>query len=71
MIDGGSDYGVMRLMGSARGEGGWTFPLIGVIVDGLADYSSDSGLDAVGLEPHHTHFVLVPGSAWGEEAVAG
>lgn len=68
VIDGGSDYGVMRLMGSARGEGGWTFPLIGVIVDELADYSSDSGLDAVGLEPNHTHFVLVPGSAWGEEA---
>src|SRR5204862_2203577 len=23
---------------------------------------------AVGLEPNHTHFVLVPGSQWGEEA---
>jgi hypothetical protein len=68
VIDGGSDAGVMRLMGSARGAGEWRFPLIGVIVDQLADYSSDSGEEAVDLEPNHTHFVLVPGSEWGEEA---
>lgn len=68
VIDGGSDAGVMRLMGTARGEGGRTFPLIGVIVDELADYSNGAGVDAVGLEPNHTHFVLVPGSEWGEEA---
>jgi hypothetical protein len=68
VIDGGSDIGVMRLMGSARGDGGWGFPLIGVIVDELADYSNGSGVDAVGLEPNHTHFVLVPGSQWGDEA---
>lgn len=68
VIDGGSDTGVMRLMGSARGEGSWRFPLIGVIVDELADYSKWSGVDAVDLEPNHTHFVLVPGAEWGEEA---
>ena len=68
VIDGGSDTGVMRLMGRARGDGGWTFPLIGVIVDELADYSNGSGVDAVDLEPNHTHLVLVPGSEWGEEA---
>lgn len=58
VIDGGTDTGVMRLMGTARGEGGWRFPLVGVVVDELADE----------LEPNHTHFVLVPGSEWGEEA---
>ncbi len=68
VIDGGSDTGVMRLMGSARGEGAWRFPLIGVIVDELADYSKWSGVDAVDLEPNHTHFVFVPGAEWGEEA---
>jgi hypothetical protein len=67
-IDGGSDAGVMRLLGSARGAGAWTFPLIGVIVDELAGYSDASGANAVDLEPHHTHFVLVPGAEWGEEA---
>jgi hypothetical protein len=68
VIDGGSDTGVMRLMGSARGEGAWTFPLVGVIVDELAAYSNASGAYAVDLEPNHTHFVFVPGSEWGEEA---
>ena len=68
VIDGGTDTGVVRLMGSARGEGGWRFPLIGVIVDELANYSGASATEAVDLEPNHTHFVLVPGSEWGEEA---
>jgi hypothetical protein len=68
VIDGGSDTGVMRLMGSARGEGSWRFPLIGVIVDELAAYAESRGARAVELEPNHTHFVLVPGSEWGEEA---
>jgi hypothetical protein len=68
VIDGGTDTGVMRLMGSARGEGGWQFPLIGVIVDELANYSGAFRAEAVDLEPNHTHFVLVPGSEWGEEA---
>jgi hypothetical protein len=68
VIDGGSDTGVMRLMGSARGHGDWKFPLIGVIVDELANYSGASDEEAAELEPNHTHFVLVPGSDWGEEA---
>jgi SLOG in TRPM, prokaryote len=59
VVDGGTDAGVMRLMGSARGDGGASFPLIGVIVDELAD--------SIGLEPNHTHFVFVPGSDWGDE----
>jgi SLOG in TRPM, prokaryote len=68
VIDGGTDTGVLQLMGSARGEGGWRFPLIGVIVDELASCSSAARVEAVDLEPNHTHFVLVPGSEWGEEA---
>lgn len=68
VIDGGTDVGVMRLMGTARGEGGWRFPLIGVLVDDLVNCSSTSRAPTVDLEPHHTHFVLVPGSEWGEEA---
>lgn len=68
VIDGGTDVGVMSLMGAARSEGGWHFPLIGVIVDELVNSSSTSRTEAVDLEPHHTHFVLVPGSEWGEEA---
>ena len=69
VIDGGTDTGVMRLMGRARAEGGHSFPLVGVIVDELAAHgSSPSETDAADPEPNHTHFVLVPGTHWGEEA---
>jgi SLOG in TRPM, prokaryote len=67
VIDGGTDTGVMSLMGIARGEGSWLFPLVGVVVDELASSSAASDTEAE-LEPNHTHFVLVPGSQWGEEA---
>ena len=68
VVDGGTDTGVMRLVGAARGAGSHTFPLVGVVVDALADYGGDASENAATLEPHHTHFVFVPGSEWGEEA---
>jgi hypothetical protein len=68
VVDGGTDAGVMRLMGDARAAGAHTFSLIGAVVDKLADYGGDVAPNAAALEPHHTHFVLVPGSEWGEEA---
>jgi hypothetical protein len=68
VIDGGTDTGVMRLMGSARAHGGAGFPLIGVIVEELTDDATRASVDGVNLEPNHTHFVFVPGSEWGEEA---
>lgn len=68
VVDGGTDTGVMRLMGAARAAGSHTFPLVGVVVDELADRGGEVRADAAALEPHHTHFVLVPGSEWGEEA---
>jgi hypothetical protein len=68
VIDGGTNTGVMRLMGSARAAKGYRFPLIGVIVDELVSLAGASAAEGIELEPNHTHFVLVPGSAWGEEA---
>lgn len=70
VIDGGTDAGVMRLMGQARTEIGGTFPLIGVAASGtvvLPDVPA-SNPDAASLEPNHSHFVLVPGSNWGDES---
>jgi hypothetical protein len=67
VVDGGTDAGVMRLMGQARAEIAATFPLVGVVPAwfvALPDIPSSSS-DSVPLEPHHTHFVLVPGSKWG------
>ncbi len=70
VVDGGTDAGVMRLMGQARAEIAATFPLVGVVPAwfvALPDIPSSSS-DSVPLEPHHTHFVLVPGSKWGDES---
>ncbi len=70
VVDGGTDAGVMRLMGQARAEIAATFPLVGVVPAwfvALPDIPSSSS-DSVPLEPHHTHFVLVPGSNWGDES---
>lgn len=69
VIDGGTDVGVMRLMGQARAAVSGRFPLVGVVVDALAAYGSGAAdFDGGELEPNHTHFVLVPGDRWGEEA---
>jgi hypothetical protein len=69
VLDGGTDTGVMRLIGRARAETGATFPLVGVVVHDLAALRGEpSRWEAAELEPHHTHFVLVPGSGWGDEA---
>ena len=67
VVDGGTDAGVMRLMGRARQRDAG-FPLVGVAVAALV-----AGTDArpVGeqatLEPNHSHILLVPGTSWGDE----
>lgn len=70
VIDGGTDTGVMRLMGQARSAISANFPLIGVAPCGLATLPTEIATtqDAAPLEPHHTHFILVPGSNWGDES---
>lgn len=70
VVDGGTDAGVMQLMGQARTHIAATFPLIGVAPDGKVTLPNcqDAPDDATPLEPHHTHFVLIPGSKWGEES---
>jgi hypothetical protein len=69
VVDGGTDSGVMRLMGTARSEVGATFPLIGVIAEGTVCLPGDDAApDAADPEPNHSHFVIVPGSEWGDES---
>jgi hypothetical protein len=79
VVDGGTDAGVMRLMGQARAAAHCDFPLIGVAAVGTVTLP-DSPIDPAGkrnsgevhnrtrVEPHHTHFVLVDGSRWGDES---
>lgn len=69
VIDGGTDAGVMRAIGRARRESQARFPLVGVAAQGPmhpAGRPGGPGSSAV-VEPNHTHLVIVPGSAWGDE----
>ncbi|NEQ98094.1 MAG: hypothetical protein F6K30_15475 [Cyanothece sp. SIO2G6] len=70
VVDGGTDAGVMQLMGNARMSIAGTFPLIGVAPAGLVNLPGQpaSCEDAADLEPHHTHCLLIPGSHWGDES---
>lgn len=71
VVDGGTDAGVMRLMGDARSQIDGHFPLIGVAPTAkviLPNQTIVLADDATPLEPHHTHFVLIPGSKWGDES---
>ena len=69
VVDGGTDEGVMRLLGQARARGR-RFPLVGVVVASLAaEPEATPSAEQANLEPNHTHVVLVPGEKWGDEVV--
>jgi SLOG in TRPM, prokaryote len=70
VIDGGTDAGVMHLLGRARSACGATFPLIGVAAAGTVSFpgAPSEHKDAAPLDADHTHFVLVPGRDWGVES---
>lgn len=69
VVDGGTDAGVMRLLGRARHELGLDFPVIGVAAEAnVAMPGAPATSDAAPLEPNHSHFVLVAGTGWGSEA---
>jgi hypothetical protein len=77
VVDGGTDAGVMRMVGRARAGAGSSFPLVGVAAIGTVKVPDEPHReDAAALEPNHTDVVLVPGDSWGDEtpwlsAVAG
>lgn len=70
VVDGGTDTGIMEMMGEARKAAGAGFQLIGVVPRGLATLPSQTppSEDAASLEPNHTHFLLVPGTSWGDDS---
>ena len=69
VVDGGTDAGVMQMMGQARLETGAKFPLIGVTPVGkIALPNQTPPEEYTPLEPNHTHFVFIPGSEWGDES---
>jgi hypothetical protein len=69
IVDGGTDAGVMRVVGRAHDAAGARFPLVGVAAEGTVILpGTPAAPDAAALEPHHTQVVLVPGKEWGDES---
>ncbi|MEH2207893.1 MAG: hypothetical protein V7K53_28120 [Nostoc sp.] len=70
VVDGGTDVGIMRMMGAARTQIGAKFALVGVTPESKVALPnhSENAADLIPLEQNHTHFVLVPGNNWGDES---
>jgi hypothetical protein len=72
VLDGGTDSGVIKMMGQARQAVGGHFPLIGVVPQGKVQLPGPLTLSDEAsrhdLEPHHTCFFLIPGEDWGSES---
>src|SRR5450432_360755 len=69
VVDGGTDSGVMRVIGQAHHTAGASFPLVGVAAEGTVVLpGARPAPDAGTLDPHHTLVILVPGDTWGDES---
>jgi hypothetical protein len=69
IVDGGTESGVMQMVGEARKRGSYQFPLIGVSPFGKVSYPNMPNPNAEAeLEDSHSHFVLVDGDDWGAES---
>ena len=76
VICGGTDMGVMAEIGKIRWRNQYKFPLVGVAPEELVTWADgpDStkflwwGTQRWQLEPHYSHFILVPGSQFGDES---
>jgi hypothetical protein len=66
VIDGGTEAGVMRLMGQALRQAGAAVTHIGILpAQAAVDDNGTRGEDI--LDPNHNYFVLVEGNEWGDE----
>ncbi len=67
IVDGGTQAGVMAMMGQGVADRGCKCSLIGVTPKALVAYPGSPAPSDVNLDPNHSHFVLVEGSEWGSE----
>jgi len=71
IIDGGTQSGVMAMMGEAVARDGRRSQLLGMAPAGKVTYPGGpapaSIADGAPLEPNHPHFVLVESNEWGGE----
>ena len=71
VVDGGTDAGIMKMMGQARHHFKGVFPLVGCAPMEKVIYPGGPAREdneATPLESHHSHFVLVDGDYWGVES---
>lgn len=76
VICGGTDMGIMAKIGQIRSQNGYTFPLIGITLENLVTWPQGPqstkflwwGKQRWQLEPHYSHFILVPGNEFGDES---
>lgn len=76
IICGGTDMGVMAEIGQIRSQNGYRFPLVGVTPEELVTWPGGPlnpkflwlGKERWELESHYSHFILVPGSEFGDES---
>jgi len=71
IIDGGTQSGVMAMMGVAVARSPGTSRLLGIAPEGKITHPEIAGStpisDGAPLEPNHSHFVLVESAEWGGE----
>lgn len=76
VICGGTDVGIMAEIGKMRWKNAYNFPLVGIAPEELTAWPGGPrsekflwwGKQRWQLEPHYTHFILVPGSQFGDES---
>lgn len=75
IVDGGTQSGVMALIGEAVANQGYRSPLIGVTPRGRVSYpgsdpvtEANKDASSAALEQNHSHFVLVDSDEWGGES---
>ena len=76
ILCGGTDMGVMADIGRIRKQSRYKFPLIGIAPEKLVTWTDGPhstkflwwGTQRWPLEPHYSHFILVPGKEFGDES---
>jgi len=76
VICGGTDMGIMAEIGQIRSRNGYKFPLVGLTPEALVSWPGGPpstkflwwGKQRWQLESHYSHFILMPGSQFGDES---
>ena len=76
IICGGTDMGVMAEIGQMRSQNQYKFPLVGITLEEMVTWPDGPhnenflwmGKKRWQLEPHYSHFILVPGNDFGDES---